>query len=265
MKKYAVIGHPVGHSKSPKIFEILKDFFSDKISYEALDIEPKNLFPSFETLKKYDGFNVTSPHKQNILEMVSVKSAEVEILGAANVLKNDGGKFQAFNTDVYGFVRSLKGFDLKDKNVLVLGGSGAARAVILGLTRMGVESIQIKSRSQQKGIPHSVKKYNESFVPDVVIQATTIGLNKTLSEMKDHQDLKFFDFDYSKVQIAYDLNYSPKVTPFMEIAQNNNIPTVMNGESMLAHQALKTFEIWSGKNLSENEREQMLSVIKGVL
>src|SRR5690606_15266749 len=84
--KFAVLGHPIRHSLSPTLFSKFKSIFSLKeFSYEILNVEPQNL--NFDLLSEYDGLNVTSPYKSQVLEFAKVKSQEVEILSAANVLK----------------------------------------------------------------------------------------------------------------------------------------------------------------------------------
>lgn len=248
MRKFAVVGYPVSHSKSPDIFNFLKDHFhfegtENDFTYEKLEISPENFEKSKDLLLKYDGLNVTSPLKEEVLELSLKKSPEVELLKAGNVVKKYKNKFEAHNTDVYGFKESLEGHNVGDMSALVLGSSGGARAAILGLHQMGVKDIFVKARdySGYKNFDIAVQKYNGQKA-QIVVQATTIGMNG----LKSPKDLEFFNIDFSHTKIAYDLIYSPKQTEFMKIAEKNNVPVVMNGESMLVLQAFKTFEIWFG-------------------
>jgi shikimate dehydrogenase len=229
-KKFAVLGYPVKHSLSPKIFNFLGEFYNLDFSYEILEIEPKLLSDSFDTLKEFDGLNITSPYKEKILEFCKYKSSDVEALRAANVLKKkNADQFEAYNTDVYGFKESLSSWDLTGMKALVFGSSGAARAAILGLKQLGVTDITMKARN--------VNQYTDQK-PNIVVQATTIGMTDT------PVDMNFFNVDYSDTEICCDLIYYPKITPFMDLSKKNNVEHVINGESMLIHQALKTFELW---------------------
>lgn len=242
-KKFAVVGCPVKHSKSPKIFNFLKDYFELDFTYDAIEIAPEDFKKHINELKEYDGLNITSPLKEKALEVSLKKSPEVEILKAANVLKKTKDIFEAHNTDVYGFKESLEEHHVTDMSALVLGSSGGARAAVLGLHQMGVKDIFVKARDYSgfKKFDIPVQAYVDQK-PEIVVQATTIGLN----DVSTKKDLDFFNIDYSKTKISYDLIYSPKKTQFMKISENNKIPYIMNGESMLALQALKTFEIWFG-------------------
>ena len=265
-KRFAVLGYPVGQSKSPKIFKFLNDHFKMDLSYEALEIHPNSIF-DLKLLEEYDGLNITSPYKQKILEFVSEKSSDVEILKASNLIKKKpNGKFEAHNADVYGLKESLKGFSMKDKRVLVLGSSGAARASILALNEMGASQIYVKARDYEK-LSHfqiPTKKYSDEKV-QVIIQATTIGLGKSLIEMRGSSDLDFYNIDYTSVEMSYDLNYSPAVTPFMEISKNNGVPSVSNGKKMLIYQALKSFEIWYDLELSDAKKQELSTQLEEIL
>jgi shikimate dehydrogenase len=257
-KKFAVLGYPVKHSLSPKIFNILKEHFALDFSYELLEIKPENFLSSLETLKGFDGLNVTSPYKEKILEFCKSKSIEVETLRAANVLrKTPTDKFEAFNTDVYGFKESLKLCDVKNMKALVLGSSGAAKAAILGLNQLGVTDISVKARnySSLKDLHIPFQEYVDQK-PELVIQATTLGMGSVSDE-----DLNFFKIDYSKTQIAYDLIYSPKETSFMQVSKTAGVPFVMNGESMLIHQALKTFDLWFDLKVEKNVSAKIKEIL----
>ena len=265
MKKFAVVGYPVSHSKSPDIFNFFKEHFEfagteNDFTYDRLEISPQGFAKSKDLLLQYDGLNVTSPLKEEVLELSLKKSPEVELLKAGNVLKKYKNKFEAHNTDVYGFKESLEGHKVEEMSALVLGSSGGARAAILGLHQMGVKDIFVKARdySGYKNFDISVQEYSGQKT-QIVVQATTIGMNG----LKNPKDLDFFNIDFSDTQIAYDLIYSPKQTEFMKIAEKHNVPLVMNGESMLALQAMKSFEIWFGHQVVKSSA--VLEKLKEIL
>lgn len=265
MKKFAVVGYPVSHSKSPDIFNFLKEHFEfsgteNDFTYDRVELSPQDFVKSKELLMQYDGFNVTSPLKEEVLELALKKSPEVELLRAGNVLKKYKNKFEAHNTDVYGFKESLEGHKVEEMSALVLGSSGGARAAILGLHQMGVKDIFVKARdySGYKSFDIPIQEYAGQKI-EIVVQATTIGMNG----LKNAKDLDFFNIDFANTKIAYDLIYSPKHTEFMKIAEKNNVPTVMNGEAMLALQALKSFEIWFGHQVAKSSN--VLEKLKEIL
>ncbi len=242
MKKFGVLGYPVKHSKSPIIFTYLKNKFDLNFNYYSLEISPDEFNQSLDMLMSFDGLNVTSPYKKSVLDYCEAQSPEVQSLQAANVLVKSQTDFYAHNTDVYGFIESLNEFHLKGRSALVFGSSGGARAVALALSQMGVEDISIKARRYDELADLSFKEFNiNECEPDIVINATTIGFGQENLAQDHHQ---FFDANYSKTQLAYDLIYNPLETPFCRFAKEKEIPHTKNGLDMLIYQALKTFEIW---------------------
>src|SRR5690606_20628134 len=217
MKKFGVLGYPAKHSKSPVIFTYLKNKFGLDFNYHPLEISPDEFSQSLDMLMSFDGLNVTSPYKKMILEYCEAHSPEVQQLRAANVLVKSKMEFYAHNTDTYGFVESLNEFNLKGSSALVFGSSGGARATVLGLSQMGIEDITIKARRYDDLADLSFKEFDiNECRPNIVVNATTIGLQQDALN-SDH--LEFFNVDYSNTELAYDLIYSPKETPFMKFAK----------------------------------------------
>lgn len=242
MKKFGVLGYPVKHSKSPVIFTFLKNKFDLDFSYHALEIQPEEFSQSLDMLLSFDGLNITSPYKNKILEYCKGASPEVQTLRAANVVVKSQTDFYAHNTDIYGFMESLRDFDLRGKSALVFGSSGGARAVLMGLSQLGVDNISVKARRYDDLADLSFKEFDVAeCTPNIVINATTIGLGKE-SLATEHKE--FFTADYTKTQIAYDLIYHPAETPFLKFTKENQIPHAVNGLNMLVFQAVKAFEIW---------------------
>jgi shikimate dehydrogenase len=255
--KFAVLGHPVKHSLSPKIFSILKKEFSLNFDYQILDILPEQLAQQKDLLLQYDGFNITAPYKEKILEFANELSGDAEQLKACNVFHRQGNGFKAFNTDVFGFQKSFEDFQLSlNSNILVLGNGGAARAVGLGLAQMGFQNVKFRTRSSWEPI---------NFLPQAVIQASSLGMNGNWSE----KDLTFFNFSdaaLQRLEIAYDLIYHPKETIFLEKIKNRvDAVKTKNGLDMLIYQALKTFEIWFDEKLDFKKwKEKILGEVECV-
>ena len=106
MKTFALIGYPLGHSMSPVIHRELMKTAKIEGSYELIEIAPENLADKFEELKKFDGFNVTIPHKINIIPFLDKVNERAELFGAVNTVKA-GEETTGYNTDCFGFLRAL--------------------------------------------------------------------------------------------------------------------------------------------------------------
>lgn len=165
--KAAVIGHPIAHSKSPVIHQYwLKQHQLDG-SYEAIDIHPDKLEQGVQKLiaEGYTGFNVTVPHKQNIIKLCNKVDKTALTIGAVNTVVIKEGKLLGYNTDAFGFIENIKhnsNFSFEGKTVCVLGAGGAARAVVYSLVQAGVAKIFITNRTFGKA-----QKLTE-LAPDIV-------------------------------------------------------------------------------------------------
>ena len=154
-QKVLLLGHPVGHSISPRFQQAAFDYLKLPIRYEACDTQEPQLGERVQGMREsgFLGANVTVPHKQRVLALVDKVSADVATTGAANCLVNAGGQLLAHNTDVGGFQRALRtvaGFDARGRKAVVIGAGGAARAVVVALCSEGAAKITVLNRSLER-------------------------------------------------------------------------------------------------------------------
>jgi shikimate dehydrogenase len=192
MKKYCVIGYPIGHSLSPKIHNAAFKKLKIDAKYEAVEVKPQNLKKFMRDFKeKYAGANVTIPHKEQVIKYLDKISPEAKKIGAVNTIVNRGGKLVGHNTDVVGAMVALSGvmvslsnhgtgFPFKNKNVVVLGAGGAARAVVYGLKRAGAKVTIVNrtiSRAKKLAVEFGCKYEPKVLSPfDVLINTTSVGM-----------------------------------------------------------------------------------------
>lgn len=255
--KYAVIGNPISHSKSPFIHRTFAEQFINTkmpqdISYDPI-LAPLDGFEA--TVSElinlgYKGANVTVPFKFEAYKICDSLSQRVVSSGsgAVNTLSIIDGQIHGDNTDGIGLrndiVENLK-FPIADKNVLILGAGGAAYGVLNSL--IGAKSITIANRTSEKAlelvmsisdvVDARAKMFEELDVSyDLIINATSTGLTDTA--------LPIPDIIFAKDCLAYDMMYG-RETPFMKQARANGAQ-VADGLGMLVEQAAEAFEIWRG-------------------
>ena len=148
MKQFAVIGNPINQSLSPVLHKTIFNQMSINAFYDSLLIPPGEI-SLFVNDCKLDGYNVTIPNKQVIIPLLPNLSEAAKIIGAVNCVKGSKG----YNTDWIGFIKALKRnkVDLCNKNCLILGAGGVARAVAYGLIKEKVGAIDVKNRTEKHG------------------------------------------------------------------------------------------------------------------
>lgn len=254
-KTYCIIGDPIDHSLSPAIHNAAFTTLGLNCSYIAFKVQEGQLKNSMDSLRAINigGFNVTMPHKVTVLNYVDGSDKIVEMVGAANTVNNEGGKFHAYNTDVVGFIEPLRQrkIDLNGFEVLILGAGGAARAVAVALSQeKGVSKINIFNRDidrstnlaniiNKSGIEASIISQNDvqkiAFRSNLIINTTPLGMKNEQSLIKTSS--------ISKESIVYDIVYKPIETKLLENAKTAGAQ-VIYGYEMLLEQAIASFKIW---------------------
>jgi shikimate dehydrogenase len=253
MDRYAVIGHPVAHSKSPEIHTRFAAQTGQSLHYERL-LAPLDGFAA--TLHAFmreggKGVNVTVPFKLEAHALAAVLTQRAHAAGAVNTLKFDGGTIFGDNTDGVGLVADIvygSGIALTGKRVLLLGAGGAARGTILSLLQEEPAQLVIVNRTpakaealEQRFAAHGrvlACKWTElrgRF--DIVINATSASLAAELPPIP----AEVYDGD----TFAYDMMYGKLPTVFMQFAKQRGA-TVRDGLGMLIEQAAEAFQIWRG-------------------
>jgi shikimate dehydrogenase len=254
-KTYCIIGDPIDHSLSPAIHNAAFTTLGLNCSYIAFRVQEGQLKNSMDSLRAINigGFNVTMPHKVTVLNYVDRSDKITEMVGAANTVNNEGGKFHAYNTDVVGFIEPLRQrkIDLNGFEVLILGAGGAARAVAVALSQeKGVSKINIFNRDidrstslanmiNKSGIEIGIISQNDvqkiAFRSNLIINTTPLGMKNEQSLIKTSS--------ISKESIVYDIVYKPIETKLLENARTAGAQ-VIYGYEMLLEQAIASFKIW---------------------
>jgi shikimate dehydrogenase len=257
--RYAVIGHPISHSKSPLIHAEFAQQTGEDISYAAI-LAPLDEFE--KTVHAFiagggKGMNVTVPFKQEAYELCDELTERAELAGAVNTLTFAEGKIFGDTTDGKGLIRDIignLGFAIEGKSVLVIGAGGAARGTLAPLLRCNPSRLVIANRTHAKAAelarliaPLDKKQKHieaktfelladETF--DLVINATSASLQNALPEMPKNIKLN--------QSLAYDMMYAKMPTLFMKFASEHGATRVSDGLGMLVEQAAESFLVWRG-------------------
>lgn len=262
IKNFGILGYPVGHSLSPHIHKAAFEAagFSN-YSYILLPTQVGKLYFAIEGLKglNFRGANVTIPLKTMVLNFLDGIDADAMIIGAVNTIVNDGGILTGYNTDVAGFLASLKeaNFLPEGCNAVILGAGGAARAVLWGLCKKRAGFITIGARNQQKaqklatdflnygqveGLDWNSDEFKEMLQSaDILINTTPLGMFPNVDDMPPI-DLKLLP----EGVLIYDIVYNPAETKLLRTAKEMGFPT-LNGVSMLLLQGKESYRLFTGE------------------
>lgn len=244
MKRFGVLGHPIGHSLSPFLHQAFAKQCGHTIQYDAIDTPLEAFEPTAQHFFEQGGvgLNITSPLKTRAAAWADEQDELVRILGAANTLHHENGVMKAYNTDVYGFLESLKyhQLDVAHKNILVLGAGGAARAVVYGLLQVGAR-VRVYNRTVEHA--ETLCQQFQSF-GDIQPASPSIlryeGIINTLPKMMPPPF--FHRFNDLSFQFGYDLNYSDKT--FFQTWMESLTPLTFQGYAMLVFQAARAYSLW---------------------
>ena len=252
-----VIGHPVGHSKSPILHGHWLHDLGLPGHYVPLDIAPEDLRTCLHALPRmgFRGANVTIPHKEAVLALAIDISDRARRIGAANTLTFIPDGVQADNTDAEGFLANLRqnapNWDPTSGPALVLGAGGAARAVIVALQDAGVPEIRLCNRTFARA-----EALASTFGPPVTplewsakaraAQDARLVVNTTSLGMQGQPPLDLPPDALNPRALVTDIVYAPLETPLLAMARRRGC-AVVDGLGMLLHQAVPGFERWFGQ------------------
>src|SRR5210317_2126694 len=256
MKKFLVIGNPIEHSLSPELhnYWIKKNNINAIYEKRKLDEDQLEKYISQVKDKKINGINVTVPFKKTIIPYLDELSTEAKITESVNTIYQKDNKIIGHNTDIFGFGTSIEKteYDLKNKEVLILGAGGVVPSIIFSLIKMKVSRITISNRTKEKAVnlkkiykDLEIIKWGDISNFDMIINATSLGLKK--------EDKLNFDFSLiSENKFFYDVIYNPSETNFLKIGRELGNKT-LNGKLMFIYQALSAFNLWHGFEPNINE------------
>ncbi|MDR5856241.1 shikimate dehydrogenase [Caballeronia sp. LZ062] len=257
--RYAVIGNPIAHTKSPLIHGLFGEETQQDMAYTAIEgpLEPERAFA--DTVRAFaaaggKGMNVTAPFKLKAFAMADERSERAELAGAVNAMKFENGRIIAENFDGIGLVRDIEanlGLSMAGKRVLLLGAGGAARGALLPFLAAEPAELVIANRHVDKAQalaaqvaargPIIARGYGELEAMgrfDLVVNATSASLTGDLPPVPPGV--------FSHQGAAYELAYGKRLTPFLRLARNAGVHTVADGVGMLVEQAAEAFDWWRG-------------------
>ena len=254
LKTFAVIGDPIDHSLSPTIHNAAYRELEMDCTYIAYRVAQGELATGIESLKKIkiSGFNVTIPHKVEMMKYLDNLDDNCKRIGAVNTVLNDDGILRGFNTDMDGFLEPLKRKEIEIKNskILMLGAGGAARAIIAGFQKENAKEITIVNRTKSKGdelvkfsselgldsVSKSIEDMNELDSDfDFIVNASSLGLKNEKNIIPEKL--------LNEKTTVYDIVYKPIKTDLINKAKEKNCKIIF-GYEMLLGQAIRSFEIW---------------------
>ena len=255
-KTYAIIGDPIDHSLSPNIHNAAFKELRLDCTYIAYRIPKGELAAGIESLKKIkiSGFNVTIPHKVEMIKYLDSADDDCKMIGATNTVSNDDGNLRGYNTDMDGFLDPIRKrrIPIKESHILLIGAGGAARAIVAGFAKEKAKKITIANRTIQNSellvqfankigidantvtleqVGETASNYN------FIVNATSIGMSNEPSPISTKT--------INEKSVVYDIVYKPINTDLITQAKKNGA-TIIYGYEMLLAQAARAFKIWHG-------------------
>ncbi len=265
-----LIGHPVEHSFSPPMHNAAFKALGMNYVYVAFDVEPEDLKSAIEGADALNvkGFNVTIPHKVNVMRYLNELDEVAELIGAVNTI--DFKNLKGYNTDGIGAIKAIEEVTrIKGKNVVVAGAGGASRAISFYIAKYGAQSLTILNRNESKAqdlagdvlssdLISDVKSDSISEInthlkdADILIDTTPLGMDPHVDDEpiataeNMHEDL-----------VVFDAVYNPNETVLLKEAIKADAKPVY-GIKMLLYQGAESFEIWTGRKAPVDEMEKAL-------
>lgn len=268
MEKYTLIGHPLGHSMSPLIHEKLFELRGKAQNYDLTDIAPEDLSSMEDKFRAIKGFNVTIPHKVNIIPQLDEMADSAKRYNSVNCVDNKDGRLIGYNTDCDGFLLSVKDMPLGGK-VLLVGCGGVGRMIAVEAVRHGADLTIAhipEAQAQAEALCNEIRdSYPEAKLTavlagdisgsfDMLINASPVGMYPKTDSCPVSDEV------INNCGCAFDVVYNPVETVLVKKFRALGKRAV-GGVAMLVYQAVKAHEIWDGDFYSA---EEINSVIKAV-
>lgn len=267
---YGIIGNPVEKSFSPVLQNTIAEELGVNAVYVPFKVEKGCVKTAVEGGRALGvkGFNVTVPHKIEVMDSLCRIDAAAEKIGAVNTLKLTDEGYAGYNTDIIGLGKCLESrkISVKNSTVVLTGAGGAANSAAILAGEKGASKLIIVNRTAEKAekLAERVRKYYSLTVevtdyenlmeienPEIFIQTTSVGMGND-TDGTPVKKTEFFD----NVKIAVDIIYTPWETKLMKDAAMRGVETV-NGFDMLFYQGLASFEIWNDIKVDSEDAERM--------
>ena len=272
-----LIGNPVEHTMSPMIHNTLAEKMGINLAYVPFLVETE-LGKAVEGAYHLNilGMNVTVPYKSQVMDSLKDCDKLAAQIGAVNTLVRTQGGYKGYNTDMTGLYRAMcsYGIEINEKQIILLGAGGAARAVAFLCAFYGATKVYLLNRSVEKAkavaeevnqncgkeciIPMALSDYAQLPMEKMLcIQATSVGLAPNIEDVVI-QEPEF----YERIHTGYDLIYRPANTRFMQLVKEHG-GKAYHGLKMLLYQGIEAFELWNQVTVSEELAEEIYTVMKG--
>lgn len=261
-KLVGILGYPLSHSLSPVMQNMAFKYYNLNNVYVPIEVKPEDLEIIVKAIRgmNFIGFNVTVPHKIEVVKYLDEMDKLAELIGAVNTVVVKDGNLKGYNTDGIGFLKSFQentNESIEGKRVFILGAGGASRAVSMTLAMNKAEKVYICNRTYEKAerlsqdintkignvsaaVPMEYEKMKEViYDSDVFINTTTVGMYPNVDESPIDKNLLHENL------ILCDIVYNPRKTKLLEEAEELGCKTVP-GLSMLVYQGAESFRLWTG-------------------
>ncbi len=283
MRKFGLIGHPLGHSLSPQIHTRLFELSGETVDYRLYDIAPEELQEKQDFLRSLDGFNITIPHKVGIIDYCDRLSDGAQRYRSVNCVAN-GSEKVGYNTDVMGFTKSIDmlGASLSS-DVLLIGCGGVGRMMAIETALSGgnltiavlpsdealVQQViaEIKEQKPDSNVKYvlingnclSEEDFGGSYPKfDLLINATPVGMYPKTDRMPCAPEL------LHEVRYVFDVIYNPSETLLARTAHERGAKS-MTGMAMLVLQAVAAHEIWDGASYNNEDIDRLISDMEALV
>ena len=271
-----LIGHPVEHSFSPPMHNAAFEALGMDYAYVAFDVDPLNLKSAIDGAKSLNikGFNVTIPHKIEVMKHLDEIDEVAALIGAVNTI--DFKDMKGYNTDGSGAVKAIEEVtSIKNKNVVVAGAGGASRAISFYIAKYGADSLTILNRNVEKAdnlakdvsnsnLINEVKSDSMSEInshvtdADILIDTTPVGMHPNV----DDEPIVLADNMHDDL-VVFDAVYNPNDTVLIKEAVKAGAKPVY-GIKMLLYQGAESFRIWTGRDAPVDVMEDALRKTLGL-
>ncbi|WP_394775290.1 shikimate dehydrogenase family protein [Flavobacterium sp.] len=242
-RRFGLLGRNISYSFSKGYFT---EKFSDAVfagnSYENFDISEINYFTELvKNNPDLKGLNVTIPYKEQVIPFLDKLSKKAALIGAVNTIKfTKNGKLKGYNTDYYGFKKSLEPLlEPHHKKALILGTGGASKGVAFALDELGIPYTFVSREAKENIIDYNLINATTFDNFQIIINCTPVGTSPDIEACPDLP----YEF-FTEKHIAYDLIYNPAETQFLKNAKEKGA-VIKNGHDMLILQAEKAWKIWN--------------------
>ena len=244
MHKLGLLGRNISYSFSKHYFKTkFENENINNVTYSNFDIEAITKFEDIvKNTEGLKGLNVTIPYKEEVIPYLDKLNKKAKAIGAVNTIKvTKKGKLVGYNTDCYGFIKSLKPYLKKrHKKALILGTGGASKAVIYTLEKKGIICNYV-SRTASKHVKYTYEDLNAKIIKkhQIIVNCTPLG---TFPNVENCPNIPYEAI--TDKHILYDLIYNPEETTFLNYGKQKGAITI-NGLNMLKLQAEKAWSIWN--------------------